>query len=69
VVGYGKKNVGHLPTKLIELTPLSSAEFLLLKNGKKSKRNYRLFEQMGGLSTPSINHDELKPVSKTSKTH
>jgi hypothetical protein len=69
VLGYGKKNVGHLPTKLIEFNPLHSAEFLLLKNGKKQKRNYHLFEQMGGLSTPSINHDELKPVSKTSKTH
>jgi hypothetical protein len=46
VVGYGKKNVGHLPTKLIEFTPLNSAEFLLVKTGKKQKRNYRLLEQM-----------------------
>jgi hypothetical protein len=65
-----KMKVGHLPTKLIEFTPLNSAEFLLLKKEIKQKIGTTTSsKEMGGLSTPSINHDELKPVSKTSKTH
>jgi hypothetical protein len=64
-----EKKVGHLPTELIEFTPLNSAEILLLKNGKKAKKKLPPLQINGGLSTPSINHDELKPVSKTSKTH
>jgi hypothetical protein len=35
-----KNNVGHLPTELIEFIPLNSAEFLLLKNGKKVKEHF-----------------------------
>jgi hypothetical protein len=33
-------NVGHLPNELIEFIPLNSAEFLLLKNGKKVKEHF-----------------------------
>jgi hypothetical protein len=65
-----EKNVGHLPNELIEFIPLNSAEFLLLKNRKKVKKELPpLRINGGGLSTPSLNHDKLKPVSKTSKTH
>jgi hypothetical protein len=33
-----KTKVGQLPTELIEFTPLNSAEFLLLKEGNKAKK-------------------------------
>jgi hypothetical protein len=59
-----KNKVGHLPTELIEFTPLNSAVFLLLQNGKRRrKRNYRLFKQMGG----SLNSFHQSRRSKTCK--
>jgi hypothetical protein len=52
-----KKEVGQLPTKLIEITPLNSVEFLLTQK-KEKRRNKELSPLQknwgGGLSTPSI---------------
>jgi hypothetical protein len=64
-----KKKVGHLPTEFIEITPLNSAEFLYSKGKQINKGTTVSSKQTEGLSTPSITHDELKPVNKASKTH
>jgi hypothetical protein len=42
--------VGHLPTKLIEFTPLNSAEFLLLKKEIKQKKELPPLQKKWGVS-------------------
>jgi hypothetical protein len=54
-----KTKVGHLPTEIIEFTPLNSVEFLLLKKEITRKGTTASSNEMGGLSTPSIDHDKL----------
>jgi hypothetical protein len=50
VVGYEKKEIGHLPTKLIEISPLNSEEFLLLKKRKISEKETATSSSEWGVS-------------------